>query len=232
MVILGGATGTVLKGRGSLQDIDQLALFAPHVKWAVSVARVRDLVPAVEQALYRAAEGVPGPVFVECPVDLLYGEETVRSLYGSMGGSGASKSLAARGLAWYLRRHVDGLFRGAAASPGGEPLAVEAMRPTRRQVRSAARRLARAKKPVLMVGSQALLHDVPATELAVAVEGLGVPVYLSGMAAGFWGLDIRCRCAISDARPSARPTSSSWPVCRVTFRLEYGRQGRSRAERR
>ena len=34
VVLLGGATATLLKGRGSLQDIDQLALFEPHVKWA------------------------------------------------------------------------------------------------------------------------------------------------------------------------------------------------------
>ncbi|MEE9473115.1 MAG: thiamine pyrophosphate-binding protein, partial [Acidimicrobiia bacterium] len=41
VVLLGGATGTILKGRGALQDIDQMALFEPHVKWAASVSRVR-----------------------------------------------------------------------------------------------------------------------------------------------------------------------------------------------
>src|SRR5438309_6667186 len=33
VVVLGGATATLLKGRGSLQDIDQMALMRPHVKW-------------------------------------------------------------------------------------------------------------------------------------------------------------------------------------------------------
>ena len=32
-VLLGGATATLLRGRGSLQDIDQLALMKPQVKW-------------------------------------------------------------------------------------------------------------------------------------------------------------------------------------------------------
>lgn len=32
VVLLGGAAATVLKGRGALQDIDQMALFKPIVK--------------------------------------------------------------------------------------------------------------------------------------------------------------------------------------------------------
>ena len=40
IVLLGGAAPTVLKGRGALQDIDQMALLRPHVKWARAVRRV------------------------------------------------------------------------------------------------------------------------------------------------------------------------------------------------
>jgi len=56
--------------------------------------RVRDLVPALERAFREAQSGVPGPVFVEIPVDLLYDEATVREWYGmkskgrSLGGQG------------------------------------------------------------------------------------------------------------------------------------------------
>ena len=32
LVVIGGATATVLKGRGALQDIDQMAAVAPHVQ--------------------------------------------------------------------------------------------------------------------------------------------------------------------------------------------------------
>ena len=37
--------------------------------------RVADLGPAVEEALAVSRDGVPGPTFVECPVDLLYDEK-------------------------------------------------------------------------------------------------------------------------------------------------------------
>jgi thiamine pyrophosphate-dependent acetolactate synthase large subunit-like protein len=37
IVLLGGAAATLLQGRGALQDIDQLALFRPHVKWSTAV---------------------------------------------------------------------------------------------------------------------------------------------------------------------------------------------------
>ena len=40
--------------------------------------RLRDVVPALEKAFEIAQEGVPGPVFVEIAVDLLYDEKTVR----------------------------------------------------------------------------------------------------------------------------------------------------------
>ncbi|MCL4839900.1 MAG: thiamine pyrophosphate-binding protein, partial [Thermoanaerobaculia bacterium] len=82
LLLLGGATATVLEGRGALQDIDQRALVRSEVKWYRAVRRLRDLAPAVEEGLHRAREGVPGPVFVEVPVDLLYPEGTVRKWYG------------------------------------------------------------------------------------------------------------------------------------------------------
>src|SRR6476661_5038698 len=44
------AAAALLKGRGALQDIDQQALFAPHVKWAASAKAVRDLAPMLEKA--------------------------------------------------------------------------------------------------------------------------------------------------------------------------------------
>src|SRR5512138_3732010 len=34
LVLIGGATATLLRGRGALQDIDQMALVRPHVKGA------------------------------------------------------------------------------------------------------------------------------------------------------------------------------------------------------
>ena len=78
VILIGGAAPTALQGRGALQDIDQRPLVEPHVKRFLKVRRVRDLGPSVEQAFELALDGVPGPVFIECPVDLLYNEASIR----------------------------------------------------------------------------------------------------------------------------------------------------------
>ena len=78
LLLIGGAAPTALQGRGALQDIDQRPLVAPHVKRFIKVTRVRELGPAVAEAMALAQQGVPGPVFVETPVDLLYDEASIR----------------------------------------------------------------------------------------------------------------------------------------------------------
>ena len=90
LLLLGGAAPTALQGRGALQDIDQRSLIAPHVKRVFQVRRVRDLDTSVEQALRLATDGVPGPVFVECAVDLLYDKALIRQWYAEAAGKGRS----------------------------------------------------------------------------------------------------------------------------------------------
>jgi acetolactate synthase-1/2/3 large subunit len=229
VLILGGATGTILKNRGSLQDIDQLALIRPHVKWARTVGRVRDLGPTLERALAVASDGVPGPVFVECPVDLLYDEATVRKLYTQMGGSGRGGGLGARLLAGYLERHVDRLFRGQDRSRPEEPRPVAEPPTPQRAVRRAARLLERAERPVLLVGSQALLEVRHASEVAEAVGRLSVPVYLAGMARGLLGRGhpLQLRHQRRRALEEADLVILAGVPC--DFRLDYGRQIARRA---
>src|SRR6187399_2333428 len=113
LVLLGGATATVLKGRGALQDIDQLALMAPLVKWVSTVRRARELPEKLTEAFYVAQEGVPGPVFLECPVDLLYDEEVVRGWYEARSKPDKKASLAEQAQAAYLRWHTRWLFSGS-----------------------------------------------------------------------------------------------------------------------
>src|SRR5664279_1300638 len=83
VVLIGGAAPTVLQGRGALQDIEQMALLRPHVKWARGVRRVREIAPALAEAFRVSRDGVPGPVFVEIPIDVLYEESLVRDWYGA-----------------------------------------------------------------------------------------------------------------------------------------------------
>ena len=184
VVLLGGAAATVLKGRGALQDIDQLALFRPHVKWAKAVRRVRDLAPALRRALRIARSGVPGPVFVECPVDLLYDEGVIREWYAAATPRG--NALADRVMRAYLNYHARRIF--AAGDAGDLPISdVKAPAPSSAQIARAAKKIAAAERPLLVVGSQALVDASQAEAVAAAIERLGIPVYLSGMARGLMG---------------------------------------------
>jgi len=221
LVLLGGATATALKGRGALQDIDQVALFKPQVKWTKSVRRVRDLVPALEQAFRIAKTDVPGPVFVECPVDLLYDESIVRDWYGIK--SQAGRTLAERALKMYLNRHVNQLFAGAEAAQISPPLNVAPPMPDAEKIRQAAEKLQRAERPLLLVGSQALLEAAEAQQVAAAVESLGIPVYLSGMARGLLGKQnsLLMRHKRREALKEADVVILAGVPC--DFRLDYGR---------
>ncbi|MEQ1439013.1 thiamine pyrophosphate-binding protein [Fontimonas sp. SYSU GA230001] len=228
VVLLGGATATVLRGRGALQDIDQLALIRSSVKWAGKAKRVRDLEPLLRGAIHMAAEGTPGPVFLECPVDLLYDEALVRSWYVAKSTPRPGAGLAEHAIAAYLRLHLRRQF--APAAPLSEqPETIDVPVPDAGAVRAAAARLARAQRPLLLIGSQAML-DVPGVgALRAAVEKLGVPVYLSGMARGLLGADhpLQFRHKRRDALRAADLVMLAGVPC--DFRLDYGAHIRPRA---
>ncbi|SVC34371.1 uncharacterized protein METZ01_LOCUS287225, partial [marine metagenome] len=82
ILIIGGATAIVLKNRGSLQDIDHLSVVKSITKYAKTIKRVRDIQPSMEKAIAIAASGLPGPVYLEMPVDILYPESIVKQWYG------------------------------------------------------------------------------------------------------------------------------------------------------
>ena len=184
VVVLGGATATLLKGRGALQDIDQMALVAPHVKWARVASSVRDLAPSLREAFAMARSGVPGPVFLECPVDLLYDEALVREWYAAGSRRGGFTAWAQQ---LYIRRHLARLFRSGGEAPRAAARAVEMPLPHSGQVRQVAAALRRASRPVMVLGSQTVLGTPEVAATAAAVEQLGVPVYLAGGARGLLG---------------------------------------------
>lgn len=220
MVLLGGATGTILEGRGSLQDIDQMALFEPHVKWQAGARTVKDLVPLLEEAFEETQVGVPGPVFLECPVDLLYAEPLVREIYGVDKEAG---SLGQKALHLYLKWHLYRLFRGADRHRPSEPAKIPVARATGREVRRVASALAKAKKPVALVGSQATLRVEKIHRIADAVRAMDVPVYLSGMARGLLGADAEAQ--MRHKRSKALKEADLVLLFGVPcdFRLDYGR---------
>lgn len=188
LVVIGGATATMLRGRGSLQDIDQMALIEPHVKWAARPNRLHQVVPALERAFKTAMSGVPGPVFVELAVDLLYPEEVVREWYAKSTDK-ADKTVGEHLTAAYIQAHLATVFAGS-DDPNVRPRPmISPKEPGSRAVEKAASLLAGAERPVMVLGSQTMLRTAQTHELIRAVERLGIPVYLSGMARGLLGAE-------------------------------------------
>jgi acetolactate synthase-1/2/3 large subunit len=226
VLVLGGATATALKKRGALQDIDQMPLMAPHVKYARAVRRLRDLAPAVVEALEVAAAGVPGPTFVECPVDLLYDEEIIRGWYADSMPRG--NGLAEKAIRAYLGWHTDRLFSGGDKMPRpAEP--PEPVMPRPESIRDVAARLAKAERPVMVCGSQAMNRPQEAEQVRAAIEKLGIPVYLSGMSRGLLGKEhpLLFRHRRRDAIKGADLVILAGVPC--DFRLDYGKQIRRSA---
>jgi acetolactate synthase-1/2/3 large subunit len=187
VVLFGGAAPTVLKNRGSLQDIDQLSLVKSIVKMDVTIVRNCDVVPVVEQAFKVAQSGVPGPVFVECPIDLLYSEELVREWYGSKPDTSQKPGLKSRMLDYYLKRHVDKIFECEFEDMKPGTFTVRSPDLNFEEVSNAAVMISTAQKPVMIIGSQAMLHPLEADRLARAVTAIGIPAFLTGMARGLLG---------------------------------------------
>ncbi|MBS1122292.1 MAG: thiamine pyrophosphate protein binding domain protein [Deltaproteobacteria bacterium] len=222
LIIFGGATATLLKGRGSLQDIDQLSIMKPITKWATTVKTVPALVPTVERACQIAFEGVPGPVFVEVPVDLLYPEEIVRMWYEREAGFGKAKGIGAKALELYIRGHLYRQFR-APSLPELHLPQLPQLRTEDGAVMRAAEALKNAERPVIVVGSQTLAGVKDPARLARALGMLGAPVFLAGSARGLLGRTHELQ--LRHNRGAALKEADVVVVCGFPFdfRLGYGR---------
>jgi acetolactate synthase-1/2/3 large subunit len=73
MICFGGQGPRSLQDMGSLQDMNHVELMRPITKWAHAVPEPRRLAEYVSMAFRIATTGVPGPVFLELPVDFLFG---------------------------------------------------------------------------------------------------------------------------------------------------------------
>ena len=71
LVVLAAGTSVRRQGAGAFQELDQLAVVGPLVKWGARVDDPCRLVPTLEKAFLVATSGVPGPVYVEVPDHLL-----------------------------------------------------------------------------------------------------------------------------------------------------------------
>uniref|UniRef100_A0A8C2E585 2-hydroxyacyl-CoA lyase 2 n=1 Tax=Cyprinus carpio TaxID=7962 RepID=A0A8C2E585_CYPCA len=197
LLLIGGAAATLLQGRGALQDIDQMSLFKPLCKFCASVRTVREIVPTVRKALAVAQSGTPGTVkfailTFKYPINLIL----------------------------YLWNHLSNLFAGAWETRDLSPLPVHIPHATEDEVQRCVELVSRAKKPVILLGSQATLPPTPADD---ALESLGIPCFLGGMSRGMLGKNspLHIRQNRRDALKDADLVLLAGTVC--DFRLSYGR---------
>jgi acetolactate synthase-1/2/3 large subunit len=109
MVIIGGQAPRSHQDMGGLQDMNHVDLMRPITKWAVSVPSTKRLGEYVSTAFRIATTNVPGPVFLEMPLDLLFdqveeSEVVVSEGYRTEAGVGADPR--------YIERAFE-LLRGA-----------------------------------------------------------------------------------------------------------------------
>ncbi|MGD8523394.1 MAG: thiamine pyrophosphate-binding protein [Desulfobacterales bacterium] len=187
VILLGGAAPTVLKNRGALQDIDQLSLVKSIAKLSVTIRRNCDIIPVMKRAFQVCQSGVPGPVFIECPIDLMYSEELVREWYGKKPNADQKPGLKSRLLEYYLRRHVDQMFECKFEEMAPGQYSIKSPDLDIELVSKAAVMISASEKPAMIVGSQAMLHADEVHRLVDAFTSLGIPVYLTGMARGLMG---------------------------------------------
>uniref|UniRef100_A0A2K5NYG2 2-hydroxyacyl-CoA lyase 2 n=1 Tax=Cercocebus atys TaxID=9531 RepID=A0A2K5NYG2_CERAT len=223
VLLLGGAASTLLQNRGALQAIDQLSLFRPLCKFCASVRRVRDIVPTLRAAMAAAQSGTPGPVFVELPIDVLYPYFMVQK---EMVPAKPRKGLVGRVVSWYLENYLANLFAGAWEPQPEGPLPLDIPQASPQQPQPC---------PCFHVPSSRSLGALGEaggpghTDLCsvwtprAAVETLGVPCFLGGMARGLLGRNhpLHIRENRSAALKKADVIVLAGTVC--DFRLSYGR---------
>lgn len=230
VLLLGGATATIMKGRGSLQDIDQMAIFKPLCKYAVTAKRVRDIVPIMRKAIQIAQSGTPGPVFVELPVDSLYPYEIVKKELSFKDSPNKRKSIGRRISNFYVQNYIDQLFAGAWSAQAMSPLPKSHPPTSAGDISKCAALIRSAKKPVFILGSQATLPPISTKGLRAALDKMGIPCFLGGMARGLLGRNnpIHIRQRRKDALKEADVIILAGAI--VDFRLSYGRHFDRRAK--
>ncbi|KAF2352295.1 Thiamine pyrophosphate enzyme N-terminal TPP-binding domain [Trinorchestia longiramus] len=221
VLLMGGAAATILQGRGALQDIEQLALFKPLCKYTASVKTVRDIAPTLREALKQAQSGTPGPVFVEFPIDVLYPYSMVSKEIAPPGPP--PKNIQQRVVQWYLSNYLNNLYAGAWEPRNHDPLSLDIPIVPYATVEKCASLLRSARKPVFVVGSQATLPPSPAADTRRALEKMGVPCFLGGMARGLLGRKsaIQMRQKRGECLKEADVIVLAGSV--ADFRLSYGR---------
>src|SRR5262245_28800442 len=73
VIVLGGQGGVADFEKGALQELDHVELMRPITKWSKRCLETRRIPEFLSMAFRYAMAGRPGPVFLELPVDVLFG---------------------------------------------------------------------------------------------------------------------------------------------------------------
>ncbi len=73
IVVIGGQGPFDNLRRGSLQEMDHVSLMRPISKWSDACYETSRIAEYIELAVRNALAGVPGPSFLEIPIDVLHG---------------------------------------------------------------------------------------------------------------------------------------------------------------
>jgi acetolactate synthase-1/2/3 large subunit len=210
LVIIGGRAPDYRWGAGSLQEIDHPVLLSAITKRAWTEHVAAGVGPAVHEAFALASARHRGPVFLDVSLEALFGS------------AGAAPAAARAGAA---QSQGAGPAGGGAADPGAaDPGAADPGAADPGAVGHIAGLLAKASRPVLVLGSDVWLDGAAAAARAAA-EQLALPVIPNGQGRGI--LPAGHELLVSRARSVALGEADLVIVAGtpLDFRLGYGDYG-------
>ena len=176
VLLLVGATATVLKNRGSLQDIDQIGLMRSLTKYQAVVSKGKDIANKINKAIIIAQSDVPGPVFIELPLDLLYPKDMVYDLYGL-------NQKMSWFVKYYLQRNFNKIFNDFDKKPLPVPK-INYSNISSNKLSKCLEMILKAKKPLLLIGSQLMINVLNIEKISKQLSLMNMPIFVSGMARG------------------------------------------------
>jgi acetolactate synthase-1/2/3 large subunit len=70
VVVFAGRTGIAQRGRGAVQDLDQIVVVTPSTKWRAECLETERIPAYVAEAVHQARAGAPGVAYLEVPQDV------------------------------------------------------------------------------------------------------------------------------------------------------------------
>jgi acetolactate synthase-1/2/3 large subunit len=80
ILVIGGQGPFSNLRRGSLQEMDHVSLMRPITKWSDACYQTERIAEFIELAIRTAVSGVPGPAFLEIPMDVLHAPVDIESV--------------------------------------------------------------------------------------------------------------------------------------------------------